>query len=224
MSNTQTRQSPIHHWLEKREPEWGLVCNCPTAIRYQTDVAERAAMNSLGLCDVSGLTKFGVKGPESDDWLAGQGIDVPSGIYASRSLKGAGLIVRFATDEFFLESGIDGGFVAELSSQLDLQPAHVFRVEHQEATFLLTGSCATDVLAQTCGINFGEMAQRQVIFTRVAGVSCAVFPDSTQEIATFRFWVDFSYAEYLWETLVEIIESLDGKIIGAGCLFPELLA
>lgn len=220
----QNRQSPIHHWLEAREPDWRLVCDCSTAIRFQTDAAELAAMSSLGLCDLSYLTKLGVKGSVAESWLEEQDIAVPPAIYESRPLKSDGLIVRFATDEFFLESGIDGGFLAELSSRLDSRQDHVFRVEHQEATFLLTGSRATEVLAQTCGINFGEMAQRQVIFTRVAGVSCGVFPDSVREIETYRFWVDFSYAEYLWETLVEITESLDGNVIGAGCIFPELQA
>ncbi len=88
---------------------------------------------------------------------------------------------------------------------------------------MLAGSRSTEVFAQTCGINFGEMPQRHVIFTRVAGVSCTVFPDSIRDIEAYRIWVDFSYAEYLWETLVEISESLGGSVIGAGCVFPELL-
>ena len=60
--------------------------------------------------------------------------------------------------------------------------------------------------------------------TRVAGVSCCVFPDTIGGIPAYRIWVDTSYALYLWETLVEICESVGGGVIGAGCVFPELLS
>ncbi len=88
---------------------------------------------------------------------------------------------------------------------------------------MLTGTRAIDALAQTCGINFRDATLRRLILTRVAGVSCGVFPDAIDETPTFRFWIDPSYAVYLWETLLEICESLDGFPIGAACIFPQVL-
>jgi len=134
------------------------------------------------------------------------------------------MIVRFGTNEFFLQDGIGGSTVSSLSEQMDSRAGQVFRVEHQEATFLLTGSRSWEVLAQTCGINFDEAAPRTVIFTRVAGVSCGVFPDALRDVSTYRIWVDPSYAIYLWETLVDICESLDGSVVGAGCVYPDLVS
>ena len=96
------------------------------------------------------------------------------------------------------------------------------RVEHEEATLLLTGRRSLEVLSQTCGINFREALPDKVVFTRVAGVSCGVFTEAIREVPVYRIWVDPSYALYLWETLVEICHSLDGGEIGAGCIYSEL--
>ncbi len=78
------------------------------------------------------------------------------------------------------------------------------------------------MLAQTCGIDFDGTGQDRLIFTRVAGVSAAILPESIGAVSVFRFWIDASYAIYLWETLFEICDSLGGSLIGATCLFPEL--
>lgn len=179
-------------------------------------------MTSLGICDVSGLQKLGVKGPDAAAWLHSLGIDVPAKILDSNSLPPGGVIVRLGRDEFFLEDDIANTALPRLMTKADAHRGDMYRVEHDEATFLLVGDRATQVLAQTCAINFREVVPQQVVFTRVAGVSCSVLP-ALADIPTYRFWVDPSYAVYLWKTLVEICESLDGRVIGAGCLYRELL-
>ena len=44
-----------------------------------------------------------------------------------------------------------------------------------------------------------------VIFTRAAVASCAILREKNLEVPRFRIWVDASLAEYLWETLAEIV-------------------
>lgn len=217
-------RSPIHEDLVVRGAEWRSVGGIELAVRFQDVEKENVAMRSLGLCDLSGLRKFGVKGRDAAIWLTEQKISVPPKVFESRPLGSGGMIVRFGTNEFFLEDGIGHSTVSSLAERMDSPGRQVFRVEHQEATFLLTGLRSHEVLAQTCGINFAEARPRNVIFTRMAGVSCGIFPDALRDIATYRIWVDPSYSVYLWETLVEICESLDGSVIGASCVHPELLS
>jgi sarcosine oxidase subunit gamma len=217
-------RSPIHDILDSRGVEWRAIDAVDFAVRIQDEDTERVAMGLLGLCDLSGLRKLGLKGRDAENWLTGEGIDVPQSVFESRPLGPNGLIIRLGTDEFFLEDGIGNSTVSMLADRVDSHDGQVFRVEHQEATFLLTGSRSLEVLSQTCGINFGEVVPRQVILTRVAGVSCGVFADAVRNIPVYRFWVDPSYAVYLWETLAEICESLSGKVIGARCVYPELLS
>ncbi|MCH7729641.1 MAG: aminomethyl transferase family protein [Planctomycetes bacterium] len=223
MSETPTRQSPIHPWLEARKADWSFIGTTPIAFRLQEQETERAAMKTLGLCDLSALAKLGVKGPDAHGWLQDQQVDVPDGIYESRRLADGGVIVRLAPDEFLLEGGITNESLPALRGQMDSPHGQVVHIVREEATFLLIGARSLEVLAQTCGINFHEAGPRCLILTRVAGVSCGVFPDPIKEISAYRLWVDPSYAVYLWETLVEICESLGGHPIGAGCIFPELL-
>lgn len=134
------------------------------------------------------------------------------------------MIVRLASDEFLLEGGPAGHVLPALAKRLDSHRGRVFPVERQEAIFLLVGSRSLEVLAQTCGIDFGRASRQHLVLTRIAGVSCGVLPETVTGARVWRLWVDASYAVYLWETLLEVCESLDGGTIGAGCLFPELLS
>lgn len=215
-----TRRSPIHELLQARHAEWRVVAGAPLAVRIETDEAERATAQTLGLCDVSALPKLGLKGPDAEHALTDRGIEVPGAIYESCRLAGGGWIVRTGANEFFLESGATDDSVALLAS-LDSARGRVFRIERQDATFLLAGSRASEVLAQTCGANVREAAAHRLMLTRVAGVSCGVFPQFFADAPGYRLWVDYSYAVFLWESLVEICESLDGRVIGAGCLLAE---
>lgn len=219
-----TRRSPIHDDLDARGAEWRLVGGVPFAIRLADEPAEREAAQSLAICDLSGLQKLGVKGRDAENWLLSEGVLTPAAIFESCPLSNGGVTVRFGTDEFFLEDGVGSQSVAALGERLDAHSDQVFRVEHQEATFLLVGSRTLEVLAQTCGINFHEVTSGQVVFTRVAGVSCAVLSEFVDDIPAYRLWVDSSYAQYLWKVLVEICERLNGSVVGVGQYFPELLS
>ena len=222
MPDTPTRRSPIHHSAETAGAVWRLTGGMPMAVRFDRAEAEREAINTLGLCDLSALEKLGVKGRDAEAWLRDQGVDTPAGVYESRRLGDRGIIVRLTADEFLLESGIAGESVPALAARLVSPRGHVFRVERQEATFMLVGPRAIDVLAQTCGIDFRDAPPNRLVLTRAAGAGGGVLPDPVGDTPAFRIWIDYSYAVYLWTTLVEICESLQGRVVGAGSIFPEL--
>ena len=207
--------------LEARGAELRAFGGSCFAVRVQSADVETRARESLGICDVSGLQKLGVKGPDAESWLHSLGIEIPARIFDSNSLPPGAVVVRLGANEFFLEDGMANTVVPKLIAKADSHRGELFRGVHEEATFLLVGARAHEVLAQTCGINFREVAARQVVFTRVAGVSCGILHDSTK-VPRYRFWVDPSYAVYLWEMLVEICESLNGCVIGAGCLYSSV--
>lgn len=222
MPDAPYRRSPIDAWLAARQPEWHTAGNWRIAARMQDAQIEQAAAKTLALCDLTGPEKFGVKGRNAGTWLAEQGVDVPPEIYQSRGLDDGGVAVRLGRDEFLLESGLRCETVPELATRFRSAVRRLFRVEHQEATFLLVGSRANEVLAQTSGVNFRQVQEGKLVFTRVAGVSCGILPSTIHNVFAHRLWVDPSYALYLWEVLVTIVEELDGQVIGAAALFPEL--
>jgi glycine cleavage system aminomethyltransferase T len=210
--------------LESRGANFRDFAGSSYAVRFGPDDDEQRTLELLGLCDLSGLQKLGLKGRAAQAWLTSNGLEVPSEVFASRSLTDGGMIVRLGAGEFFLEDGIRNASLPALGTKIDSHDGQLIRVEHQEATFVLTGHRALEVLAQTCGINFLEAAPNTAVFTRVAGVSCGILPERIREIPAYRLWIDPSYAVYVWETFAEICESLSGGVIGAGCIYSELLA
>ncbi len=234
MPETSLRQSPVHHLLEPLGVEWRTVNGASFAVRFDSVESEEVARRTLGLCDLSGLTKLGLKGRDAAGWLAEQGVDVPAAIYETRPLAGdgsggdGGIIARLGADEFLLEGGIGDRIVsslsASLSERLDGHPGRLDRVEHQEATFLLVGSRANDVLKQTCAVDFQDIETDRLAMTRVAGVNCSVLRQAVDDVPAFRLWADCSYAVYLWQTLAEICESLGGRVIGAAAVLPDYFA
>jgi len=222
MVSTPQRQSPVHELLSTRQPKWAIVADTPIALRFTSAEAELQAIKTLALCDVSALPKLGVKGPSASAWLSAHHLDVPSAIFETCSLVDGGVIAQLGEDEFLIESGSEPTVVPALRAKLGSATEGTYRVERQDATFLLAGKKAVDVMAQTCGIDFNQATPDRLIMTRVAGASCSVLPQSMSGICTYRLWVDATFAAYLWEQLTLITADLVGTIVGAACFYPAI--
>jgi len=216
-----TGESPIHHLIDSLGPQWGYVGRTPVALHFGDPGAESEFSRTLGLCDVSAWPKFGVKGKNAARWLIERYIDVPDDIYDVRTLGNDGIIARIGPNEFLLEDGTTGTAVAALSEQLESAEGRVYRVERQEATFLLSGAKALEPVAQVCGVDLSKLLVRRLIYTRFAGVSVGVISAPVKGLPVYRIWVDSTYAEYLWENLSQISGELGGRIVGVGCLNRE---
>lgn len=222
MDLIETPLSPVHGDLEARGAQWGLGGRAPIAVHVDEPEIEHQAKATLALCDCSALSKLGVKGPDAATWLGKRGIGVPDGAFESGGLADGGVVVNLTGGEFFAESGPASETVPMLAAHLGQGQSGVARVQRQDATFLLSGSRARQVLAQTCGIDFDQAPPRRLILTRLAGVTCAVLPQPEQDIEVYRLWVDHSHAVYLWQALVQISGELGGRVIGAACFYPDL--
>ena len=215
------RRSPIHHLLAARRPEWGTICKMQIAVRFQATELERDAMSTLAVCDASGLLKLGIKGGEAESLLVNVGVSGQAVIYETATLTDGGLIARLGADEFFLESGVSGETAGMMRERLSKFSGRAFAVERQEATFMLFGSRSGEVLAQTCGLDMSAAVAERYLATRVAAVNCGVLPSHRNGVPLYRFWVDYSFAESLWDSLATICDELGGSIIGVGCVWPE---
>ena len=223
MPPTSMRRSPVHDLLDRPGVNWASIGDAPIAISFGQPDVEAAAMTTLGLCDMSALPKLGVKGPAAASWLTEQQVEIPNTIYDTTRSPEGDLCVRLGDDEFLIESNIRPQLAPRLQDALGTARTNVYRVERQEATFLLTGSDAIKIFAQTCSINFSKTPLHRIILTRVVGVSCGILPETVADVPIYRLWVDYSFAAYLWEILAEIGHELNGSIIGAGGVYPDLL-
>jgi sarcosine oxidase subunit gamma len=168
---------------------------------------------TAGLRDLSALPKLGVKGAAAEAWLREQGIEVPPATYDTLGLEDGGLIARLGSADFFLEGSSSEGVVSHLSAELGRFPPQVYRVERQDATFLLAGGRALQVLAELCSVDFQAAPIGRVCLTRLGGVNCAVLPQASDAGPVFRLWADYTWAVALWEILVEVTGERGGRIV-----------
>jgi len=189
----------------------------------QQPVARRAA--PVWLHDGSGRARFGFKGAGAPAWCETQGLPLPAKPNTAASLdNGTGLLGRLAYTEFYVEHAdaarIDA-LRAALGSGARSSGGGVYPVHRRDACVLLGGPAATDVLLQTCNVNFAavDMAASPLLMTLVVGVSVLVFPRMENGEQVYRLVCDPTFAPYLWRTLGNVVTDLGGQIQAAAVAF-----
>lgn len=158
--------------------------------------------------DLPNSRKAGLKGPGLVTWLRRENIAIPSATYDIILHNDNSLIVRIAIDEVIIESPDSGKLVCHIDRRCDRADGGVYRTEQQAATFLLRGPKTHMVLEQTCGMNMASAHTEQIIYTRVAGVSCGIIPEENESGRNYRIWVDYSLAPSLFSTLRDICDAV----------------
>jgi sarcosine oxidase subunit gamma len=220
MNQNATRVSPVYDALDALHPRWGEICGMPAPLDFGNPAMERRRAAILGLCDVSALIRLTVKGPAAEEFLKRQHLTVPAEVYEVQQLGQDGLTIRTGGVEFFLESGPRDDTVSVIAETLGRGGEGVYPVLRQDASFLLSGSRALEVLVQTCGINFRETGQ-QFVMSRIAGVSCGILLRELNNVPVYQLWLDFTYGPYLWDQLLGIVRELNGGPVGVSFFFPE---
>lgn len=166
--------------------------------------------DSLELIDLGFTAKLGLKGAGAADWLAARQLPVPQEIYGATRLAHGGWIVKIGAAEYFVEPD-DPAAIEHWLAQGPLPPG-VYRAPREETALLLQGDRTKllALVAQTCAIEVAKAPPERIFYSRVAGVSCGILPATTSP-ASFRLWVDPTYADYLWETLAAIVAELGGQ-------------
>ncbi len=169
-------------------------------------VAEENA--APGLDDLSTATRaLRVQGANAAPWLTSHGAPCPARIF---SVQRSGrdddriCVARVGSADVIVQGGSGSGALDALARCLD-GSTEVFHVPMEAATFRLAGPPAEDVLRQTCAVPLATVPIDRVVYTRVAGVSCAVLPEEIAGRSAYRIWVDYSYAQALWRSLAEIL-------------------
>jgi sarcosine oxidase subunit gamma len=204
-----------------------------------------AVVKPLSLKVREAADRFGLKGPGAPAWLAAQGIAMPP---APNTWLGPGgpedeglLVARLGSSEFFLEDGLGGTALRDIEPLPGAHPPGVYPVLREDASFLLEGQGALDVMAQVCNVNFADLdlaaarpsaarptaarpivarpsAARPLIMTSMIGVSVLVVPHGgPRDVAdsfSFRIWCDPTFGAYLGESLRQVVGDCGGDTPG----------
>lgn len=152
------------------------------------------------------LVKRGVKGPGVVAWAQRHDLPLPATRYDVLPVGAAGVVARTGEGELILEcTSYDALWERWLAALAD-SPSGVYDIPQQSVTLELSGPRAPHVLARSCALNLAAEPADAILYTRIAGVSATVLPRGVGEPRTYRLWVDYSLARYLWTTLAEIAE------------------
>lgn len=207
--NLPLRISPIHEALHSLQGTWRDVNGMPSLMT----IAEAIPQNStLGIADLSFLTRFGVKGASAASWLEAQGISVPSVPNTWQFLSEGAIVARLGLTEFLIEDSVHSRIAVSLANACRQLPANVYPVLRQDAAIVLCGTAIHNLLLQTCSVNFRalSLAEHPVVLTSLAGVAVTIIPGEH-----YRIWCDGTFGLYLWRTLGAIATELGGGIVGA---------
>jgi len=188
----------------------------------------------LRIIDLSSLNRFGVKGAGVANWLTEQGIALPERPNSwlplsqggSQSRSQGGLVARLGLSEFLIEDNGTGQTAWNLNQQLNQSqsfPAKVYPVLRQDFAIALWGDSVYDLLAQTCSINVQVLVQAEqpVVITSMIGVAVTLLPDERANQPFYRLWCDRTFGDYVWQTLLDIITELDGRIADSDSLIDS---
>ena len=218
------RRSPLHEVVDHLHPVWKLVQGMFAPVHFGDAAGESLRAKTLGLCDASAFPRMGVKGKGAEAWLASQGVQIPAKVYGHHPLReGQGTIIRTGSTEYLIEDGGDSSIVTSLLSDQNVVPTGVYRYRRQDAVICLSGERAIDVFAETCGYNFRE-PDADLVFTRIAGVSCGIRTIDRYAFPVYQIWCDGSFGAYLWEQLYAISGEHGGTAVGLATFFPSLTA
>jgi len=242
---TAARTSPLSTLLQDYGPTWIDIADMALPASFVDADAERSTANDLALCDVSGFCRFVLKGKDAAAYLEEAGIALPDKINGVVEIDGGGLVIRTGGAEWMVEeethpipSRREGASrLKETLNFLTMRQESVAFLQRERAlpsgvdgvglypapgaSFLLSGARASDVLLETCNVDL-RSPEGDLVMTRVAGVSCYILFRTLNGIPAFQFWTDASYAHYLGETLLEIIQEHNGGVAGVSCYFPEV--
>ena len=154
------------------------------------------------------LVKRGVKGLGVVDWAQRHNLPLPHARYAVLPVGDASVVVRAGEGELILECTPRDAVWERWRVALAESPVGVYEIPQQSVTLELNGPRAPRVLARSCALNLAAEPTDTILYTRIAGVSCAVLPRGEGEPRSYRLWIDYSLAPYLWTTLIEIAEDL----------------
>lgn len=178
----------------------------------------------LGLGDASWPRRSGIKGPAAAGHLESLGFPLPAQPNLWLPLPGAsgGLIARLGLTEYLLEA--DDKACKPL--QAVPPPPGAYPVLRSDTALVLSGKLASEVLLQTCSIDFTAVntERGELVLTSMTGVPVLVIPLLAGPVPLYRIWCDPSYGPYLYRTLLSIVEELGGGPLGVDQLAPLLAA
>lgn len=213
--------SPVAFAHALRKPVSGEVNGMETALSFAAADVEATRSQTLSICDVSNLNRFGVKGPHAANWLTAAGITLPDGTNSWTPQDNGSLVMRLGNSEFLLEDRPENDLAQTLNdTAADMDGVH--KVLRNDAAFIVSGELTPALFSEVCAIDLegDTLENNRLVMTVIAGVSATLLKQELDGQSVYRIWCDGTFGPYLWKTLLTIIEEQGGGPIGFNFYYP----
>jgi sarcosine oxidase, subunit gamma len=181
--------------------------------QYEGGASEASRLAKLGICDVSALSRFGVKGANAEEWLQHCQINTPAQPNTWLTTTNHSLVLRLGKSEFLVEDSPSVALCQDLSKAAS--SAGVYPVARYDASFILCGEHVHDLLSELCSLDLAmELKAQRLVMTQVAGISATLIQQNLAGKAVYRLWCDGSYGAYMWHSLIGIAQEFEGGAVG----------
>ena len=215
------RRSFVYRELAACGARFGRVAGAAVALDFGEPEAERRALESLGLCDLSPLPRVGFRGPAALDWLRARRVRGLDRDNRADMQRGGAFAARLAPTEALILGNLSGrgNLCDRLEAALDADPEPgCYKALRRDGSFhfLLGGTHAAVTMATLCGVDLRARAfpAGSIAQTSVARMSMIVIAVSLGEIPAFHLLGDSASATYAWGVLIDAMTELGGKPIG----------
>ncbi|GAB4297768.1 MAG: hypothetical protein Kow0083_10430 [Methylophaga sp.] len=213
--------SPVAFAHALRKPVSGEVNGMETALSFAAADVEATRSQTLSICDVSNLNRFGVKGSHAANWLTAAGITLPEGTNSWTPQDNGSLVMRLGNSEFLLEDRPENDLAQTLNdTAADMDGVH--KVLRNDAAFIVSGELTPALFSEVCAIDLegDTLENNRLVMTVIAGVSATLLKQELNGQSVYRIWCDGTFGPYLWKTLLTIIEEQGGGPIGFNFYYP----
>ena len=192
-------------------------------------IGKASSSQTLALCDLSPLTRIGVKGLGIESLLKRSSVVAPKAVDVNESVvqKDGSLCVRLAQNEVLLLSALDSkgvGDFAPLRKNLEHKNLNVYSVPYQDSLcwLALAGEGASDLLATMCAVDLSDdtFAPGRLAQTSLARLSALILRTPLQSSLRHRtcpplFYLlaDSASALYLWDCLLDAMSAFEHGIV-----------
>tara|TARA_R110002050_G_scaffold71891_3_gene154728 strand:+ start:125492 stop:126151 length:660 start_codon:yes stop_codon:yes gene_type:complete len=209
------KSTPVAYFQKKLNPKWGEVNGTQVAMSFDTVEVEEDRKKKLGVTDVSFRQRFGVKGPQANQWLAAQKIKTPDSIN-SWVIDNGVLVLRLGSSEFLVEQQVSGEVCQQLNQAVQTNPVGVYKVLRADAAFVISGDGIPAMFSELCKLDLSQKALKpnQVIMTQIADISATIAPEIINDRLVIRLWCDGTYGAYMWRVLHQLAQEQGGGAVG----------
>jgi len=213
--------SPVSYALQDQVPNLGLINGMEVALSFGGPSQEEQRKQTLGICDVSCLRRFGVKGLNITQWLHAKSITYPADSNSWSLHGGSILVLRLGSSEFLIEDQLEANACEPLINCTHFEPYGVVPVQRNDTALILSGSKLPALLSELCTLDLRDdaLGENTVVMTQLAGISVTLIRQTLQGEPVVRLWCDGTYGAYLWQTLNEIAEEQGGGAVGIHAFF-----